>query len=281
MLSRLIGTVLAVCLLTTTAAYAASSASWTFASPPRGSHQRRLYHPLVRYLAQVTGHPIRFVGTRSWMVYSVDQAQGRYTFVFDGPTFTGWRDTHLYYRPLVRLSGPLAFDIVTINPKIQRLQQLDGRVVCAAALPNLATMVLMRHLSNINEPYLLRQHGIIGDYRGVITHACTATIVPALFMAGRATSRSVHVLYTSRPYRNLALSVSPQVPAGLRERIRAALLSAKGLQVLRHMYPRQPHMRFRPASVADYAPYAAALDHLPSFQYMIPQQVRSPQKGGT
>jgi len=275
MSSRLIGTALAACLFTTTAAYATSSTPWTFATPPRGSHQRQLYRPLVRYLAQVTGHPVRFVGTHSWMVYSVNQAQGRYTFVFDGPTFTAWRDEHLHYRPLVRLSGPMAFDIVTTNPKIQTLRQLDGRVVCANALPNLATMVLMRHVSNIDGPYLLPQHGIAGDYRGIMTHTCVATILPAAFMASVGSSRFAHTIYTSRPYRNLALSTSPRVPAGLRRRIRDALLGPRGLQILRQLYPRQPNVRFRYATVANYAPYAAALDHLAGFQDMIPKKDRS------
>ena len=263
--------------LVPTVSHAQSQAVWTFSTPPRGSHQRRLYRPLVRYLAQVTGHPIRFVGTHSWMVYSVNQARGRYTLIFDGPTFTGWRDQHLHYRPVARLGGYLTFDVVTTDPAIRRLHQLDGEPVCANALPNLATMVLMRRTSGVARPYLLPQNGIGGDYRGLLAGTCVATVLPAAFLAHHlAPARAkIHVLYQSRAYRNLALSVSPDVPATMRQRIRAALLSSQGQKVLRQIYPRQPHMQFRPASAVDYAVYGAALDHLTSYQSMIPRRDRS------
>ena len=260
-----------------TVCHAQSPAVWTFSTPPRGSHQRRLYSPLVRYLAQVTGHPIRFVGTDSWMVYSVNQARGRYTLIFDGPTFTGWRDQHLHYRPLVRLGGYLTFDVVTTDPAIRRLHQLDGEPVCANALPNLATMVLMHKMLGIARPYLVPQSGIGGDYRGLLAGTCVATVLPIAFLAHHpaAARTKIHVLYQSRAYRNLALSVSPAVPAAMRRRIRAALLSPQGLKVLRQVYPGQPHVRFRATSAADYIPYEGALDHLASYQYMIPAKYRS------
>ncbi len=257
------------------ASYARST--WTFLTPPRGPHQRQLYRPLVRYLAQVTGHPIRFVGAHSWMVYSVDQASGRYTMIFDGPTFTAWRDQHLHYRPVVRLGGYLTFDVVTTDPAIRRMRQLDGQPICANTLPNLATMVLMRQMSKVSRPYLIPQRGIVGDYHGLLAETCVATVLPTEFLAHRpAPARAkIRVLYQSHAYRNLALSVSPAVHATLRQRIRAALLSPQGLKILRQVYPGQPHARFRPTSAADYTMYESALDHLSSYQYMIPSKDRS------
>ena len=251
--------------------------TWTFSTPPRGPHQRQLYRPLVRYLTQVTGHPIRFVGTDSWMVYSVDQARGRYTIIFDGPTFTAWRDQHLHYHPVVRLKGSLAFGVVTTDPTIHTMRQLDGRPVCANALPNLATMVLMHHMLGVARPYLVPQNGIGGDYHGLLAGTCVATVLPIAFLAHHpaAARTKIHVLYQSRAYRNLALSVSPAVPAAMRRRIRVALLSPQGLKILRQVYPGQPHVRFRATSAADYIPYESALDHLASYQYMIPAKYRS------
>ena len=250
---------------------------WTFSTPPRGPHQRQLYRPLVRYLAKVTGHPIRFVGTDSWMVYSVNQARGRYTLIFDGPTFTGWRDQHLHYRPLVRLGGHLTFDVVTTDPTIHTMHQLDGRPVCANALPNLATMVLMRHMLGVARPYLVPRNGIGGDYRGLFGGTCVDTVLPAAFLTHHSAPAhaKIHVLYQSRAYRNLALSVSPAVSATMRHRIRAALLSPRGTKVLRQVYPGQSHVRFRATSAADYILYESALDHLASYQYMIPAKYRS------
>ena len=262
--------------LVPTVSHAQSQAVWTFSTPPRGLHQRRLYRPLVRYLAQVTGHPIRFVGAHSWMVYSVNQARARYTLIFDGPTFTAWRDQHLHYRPVARLGGSMMFDVVTADPTIKRLHQLEGRTICANALPNLATMVLLSQMSWTARPYLIPQYGIAGDYHGLLAGTCVATVLPAAFLAHRppAAQAKIHVLYQSRAYRNLALSVSPDVPATMRQRIRAALLSPQGLKVLRQVYPHS-QARFRPASAADYTVYEPALDHLASYQYMIPRKDRS------
>lgn len=273
--------VLAGLAIGTMPAYAASHAkpsTWTFSTPPRGLHQARLYRPLVDYLTKVTGHPIKFVGTHSWMVYSVDQSRGRYTIIFDGPTFIAWRDQHLHYHPVARLGGRLTFDVVTTDPDIRTMRQLDGQPVCANALPNLATMILMNKMPNVARPYLISQHGIAGDYHGLLMGTCVATILPAEFLAHHQPanpSTKIRVLYQSRPYRNLAVSVSPQVPTAIRRRIRAALLSPRGLRILRKIYPGDAHAAFRPASAANYVQYGPALDHLASYQYMIPAKYRS------
>lgn len=243
------------------------NAVWIFSAPPRGTvaQQRALYQPIVRYLAKVTGHPIRFKAPGNWLTYSQDMTEGKYDLVFDGPHFTSWRDRYLGDVPLVRLPEPFVFEVVVRkSEKLTRISQLAGRPVCANSPPNLGTLSLLSQFSYITrQPYLVVVHGWPASYKGLMAGRCQATVVPVgnLRILEKGT-HPVRVLYRSPVYPNQAISAGPRIPADIQVRIREALLSSSGRDItraLRHAYGAR---QFVAADRAEYAGLSHLLDNM-------------------
>lgn len=255
------------CLPTLAVARTPQARRWVFSAPPRGTAktQRALYTPFVQFLSGAIGRPLSYRSAHSWFVYGSLMARHQYAIVFDGPQFTAWRDVHTHYRPLVRLQRPFVFEIIARRgTHITTLRQLAGRPVCANSFPNLATIILDRHTSGVTPPYLIAQRGPEANIRQLLKGVCQATVVPQSLADG-VNASTIRVLYTSRPYPNQALSAGPQVPTVLRQRIRAALLSAPGEQLAARLF----HGTFVPAHRSEYAPYAGILNHSSLFHDLV------------
>lgn len=251
----------------------ARGSPWIFAAPPRGSvhQQRAFYQPLIHYLARVTGHRIHYWGARSWFVYGSMMAHSKYAIVFDGPQFTAWRDEHQHYRPLVRLHGSFRFQVITrASSSLVRLTQLAGEPVCANSPPNLAALILWRHMSAWDRPNFVTQHGVAADYQGLLSGACDATIVPTHFLTRMNPKyQGIRMLYTSHAYLNQAISVGPQVPRAMQTRLQAALLTPVGQRLAQRLF----HGRFVTTNRAAYSGYRAILDHSALFGDLVGKTV--------
>lgn len=258
-------------LLPLSRAYAApGSASWLFGVAPRQTGEGRSMAPLAQLIARAAGHAVTvWHPVRSWFVYANDAVEGRFALTLDGATFTGWRDRHRGYHPLVRLSGRMRFLVLTPrDSRLRAVRGVDGAVVCASPLPNMATMELLAHTSRFTPPYIAPMGGVKQDYQGLVSGKCQATIVPSSFFQripphARA---SLRVLYRTHSYPNLTLSAGPQVPASLRRRIRHALLSPQGEALAAHLFPGRHFVVPTPGA---YQPYAHDLSRMTFFQAMV------------
>ena len=247
------------------------AAPWVMAVAPRHASTRATVAPLAAFIAHIADHPVTvWRGGRSWFGYAANVAHGRFALTFDGAIFTAWRDQYRGYHPLVRLSGAMRFLAVTNadTGDIHVMRDLDGRPVCANPLPNMATMALLAKTSPIAAPYIEPMGGIARNYHGLISGDCQAAVLPATFYKHLASSAraKLRVLYRTRAYPNLALSVGPQVPHAVRIRIRRALLSPQGESLAARLFSGK---QFVAATPADYAPYAGDLQGMAFFQGML------------
>lgn len=268
-LSSLVALVPVLCA-SAQAAPSSTTAPWLFGIAPRQAQEAHTMAPLARLITQAAGHAIRvWHPSGSWFVYASDVANGRFALTWDGAIFTGWRDKYRGYHPIVRLSGRMRFLVVAPHDTtIHALRGLDGRVVCASPLPNMATMVLMGKTSQIMRPYIAPMGGVAQNYYGLVSGKCQAVILPSLFfdaLSPRARSR-LRIIYRTHGYPNLALSAGPQVPARSRRQIRHALLSVRGEALAARLFPGH---RFVAPTPGAYQPYAHDLSRMTFFHDMI------------
>ncbi len=249
----------------------AQAAPWVMGVAPRHVRAQTTMIPLAAFVARAAGHPVTvWRAGPSWFGYAAHVARGQFALALDGAIFTGWRDQYRGYHPLVRLSGRMRFLVVTNTDAddIHAMHDLDGRPVCTAPLPNMATMALLAHTSRVAVPYIEPMGGILRNYRGLVGGECQAAVLPASFYnrLPQASRAGLHVLYRTHAFPNLALSAGPQVPHAVRVRIRRALLSPQGEALAARIFPGR---RFVAAAPTDYAPYAGDLQRMAFFQGML------------
>lgn len=217
------------------------------------------YRLFAGFLAGAARNPVRYENAHSLFAYASLMGQRKFDIVFDGPQFTAWRDAREGYRPIVRLRPPLVFEILVgagaQDARIQVPRDLDGQTVCVPPFPNLATIVLDNHTSQVASPSIVVRPGPKQDLHAFLKGDCVATVVPKK-LAMKTSPGVARVLYTSQAYPNLTVSVSPKVSRAVRQRLRAALLSPRGEALAKRIFGQT----FVPAHRAEYTPYAGMLN---------------------
>ncbi len=246
--------------------------AWVLSAPPRGSKQAQtaVFAPIARFLASVSGHPVRYQYPGSWLNYSREMTLGKYDLVFDGPHFTGWRDHHLGYIPLVRFPAPLIFALVErAGEHFERIHQLIGRPVCANSPPYLGTLILLHKFPNpVEQPALVIIHGWLVAYRDLMAHQCAAAVLPVPNLRKLEHGvHTAHIMYRFRPYPNQAISASPHIPQAVQARMRQALLSPAGRAVTRTLRAIFVSKPFVAANRADYKGLSDLLNNTLYFGY--------------
>lgn len=135
-----------------------------FATAPThsASDTKKIYTPIVEYLAKKTGKKIKLSIPKSFTQYSIQMQRGDYDIIFDGPHLSDWRINHQQHRPIVRLPGRIQVVLaVKNNSKLTKLSDLQyGIKACAFFPPNLLTMTFLSHYSNpARQPAIIRVQG--------------------------------------------------------------------------------------------------------------------------
>jgi len=135
-----------------------------FATAPTHSadETKKIYTPIVNYLAKKTGKKIKLSIPKSFTQYSIQMQRGDYDIIFDGPHLVDWRIQRKQHRPLVRLPGRIQVVVAVKNDsKLTKLSDLQyGIKACAFFPPNLLTMAFLSHYSNpARQPAIVRVRG--------------------------------------------------------------------------------------------------------------------------
>jgi len=234
-------------------------------APPRESDERahEIYDPIAKFISHTIGRPVVFQPAGTWGVYQSYMQKDKFDFVLDGPHFVAWRVQHLRHQVLVKIASGFQFIvIVSKDSRAKSLKDLQGRVFCASAPPNLGTLVLLSQFNPSRIPALRTTNGWQNIYKGLVAKKCEGAVLPRNnWLSFDPDGRDTRVVYEHQSYPNNALSASTRVTADEKRKIADALLSPaaeKALSAYRAKYMIKSH--FERANDAEYLPLAKLLE---------------------
>ena len=219
---------------------------------------KAIYDPVAEYLTKVLGRKVVYKYAGNWGVYQGQMQKGAYDLAFDGAHFNGWRLEKLKHNVLLKIPNQLSFVVITkkTETKINTVDQLSGRTVCAHAPPNLATLSLLKEFTNPSrQPVLMNTEGWNNIYRGVVEGRCIAGALPLKFVqTNDPEGAHARVIFKAATLPDNALSAGPRISPQEQTKIVQALLAPDGVaatQKMRDAYARGRN--FAPGDNAEYA----------------------------
>ena len=227
------------------------SADYLFTAPPRESVEKgtEIYKPIADFLTDATGERFVYRHPGSWAEYSRGMQEGEYDLAFDGPHFVSWRIKHIDHDVVVKLPQLHIWRVIarTDNVRINNMDDLIGKKVCAPKSPNFGMLTMMSHFSNPDkQPVHVITKGWKDGFNGVVQGKCEATVLPKTnhkkFDPTLSKTKAVH---THLPYPNQAFTAGPKLDTTMKIKIRRAMLSDEGqmaLSRLRDRFTRGAHL---------------------------------------
>lgn len=230
---------------------------YVFGAPPAGTYNQRaaIYRPIADFLTRVTGKHFVYRPSDNWLSYSRDMTRGDYDLVFDSAALNSWRIERIEHTPILRLAGDTSYVVVTRadQSKIEKLEQLAGRRVCAPQPPAVATLTLLSQFDNpARQPVIAETNGWSETYRKLAQGKCAGGIMPRKYL-NKIDHSELKVLYRHGPLPNPALSAGPRVSPQLRNLIRQALLTPQGKLATAKLRAAHDGADLIPARGQDYA----------------------------
>ena len=246
-------------------------ADLVFTAPPRESLAKaeEIYGPVISFLATVTGQKVVFRNTDNWLSYQDEMRKDKYDIVFDGPAFMGWRIVKLHHTAILKVPGNLVF-AVAVNKhqdKIRDIKGLTGRTLCGFPPPNLATLAVMHEFDNPSrQPVVLETQSFKATYQDTVKGRCVGGILqPKLLEAMDSEAKALRVVYTSKPFPNQGMTVSPRVTPEIRNKIIQGMESPEGRVATQKLRDEFKGQDFVPAKDEEYVDHAKLLKDIWGF----------------
>ncbi len=236
-LLRMISLLVVVGVAWNSPVYAADDDVITFTTAPTQSlaQTKKIYGPLVDYLAKATGKNIKLVAARNFLEYTSKMRKGEYDIIFDGPHFVSWRMEHTNHQPIARLPGKLVFGVIVKDGGvINNVKQLIGKKVCAVNSPNLATLMILDSFPNpVRQPVIISARSFKDAFKCLKSGKGKAAFLPMGFwkkFKKKGKTDGLRVLYTTKknPLPTRTFSISKRLDVATRSAIQKALLNTEG-----------------------------------------------------
>jgi len=224
---------------------------------------QRAFAPLCQFIARVSTAPCEVHTSPNFLAYWDTIRRGkRVDFVLDAAHFTGYRAAKLGYKVLAKVPDTVSYSLVVPEDRIVfDPVELIGKPVASLGIPSIGAARLNALFPNpMRRPVIVEvsnaEEGLALVRKGKVDGAILPTPVVSQEMAraGR-----IVVVMTTEPLPHIALSASPRVDAGLRERLRDALLKASGTPAGQQMLKSIGFPRFEPATEEMYLSHGRVL----------------------
>lgn len=243
-----------------------------FTTPPRESEEkaRQIFQPIADYLARTLGRPVVFKYSDNWLTYQSEMQKDLYDIVFDGPHFNSYRMTRHQHTPVVKLPGKFIFVVIARkdDEQINKLEDINGRRLCAPAPPNLGALTALAQYTNPSrQPILVDTKGFPQAYEALMSGKCTAAAMQTkVFEKLDKEKKAAKILFESKGLPNQAFSASPRLDAAQRARLTEALLSDAGKQATATLREEYNGQDFVPATAQEYEGHYLLLKDVWGFQ---------------
>ena len=133
------------------------------------------------------------------------------------------------------------------NVKINSIDDLVGRKVCAPKSPNFGMLTMMSHFSNPDkQPVHIITKGWKDGFDSVVQGKCEAAVLPKTnhrkFDQNLSKTKAIH---THLPYPNQGFTAGPRMSSALKSKVKNVLLSTEGqiaLSKLRDRFTQGAHL---------------------------------------
>jgi len=241
-------------------------------APPRESEQKALeiFQPIADYLTRTLGRPVVYKFSDNWLTYQSEMQKDLYDIVFDGPHFVSYRAARHQHTPLVKLPGKFIFVIIAKkdNDRINKVEDVNGRRMCAPAPPNLAALTALAQYTNPSrQPIVVDTKGFPQTYEGLLSGKCVAAAMQIkVFEKLDKEKKAAKILFESKGLPNQAFSASPRLDAAQRAKLAEALLSPAGKLATAKLREEYNGQDFVPATAQEYEGVHVLLKDVWGFQ---------------
>lgn len=200
-------------------------------APPRGKieSENKVYQPVADYLSKATGRKVVYKHIDNWLSYQSEMQKGKIDIVFDGPHFVSWRMAALRHEPVAKLPGKLAFVAIvkTGDQDITDTRDLAGRMVCAFAPPNLATLTFLAKFDNpARQPRIVNVESFPQAYKMMLAGKCRAAVLrDAAHKKLDSEAKKTRVVFQSGGIANQAFSAGPRLNETEKTKMAQALVA--------------------------------------------------------
>lgn len=241
-------------------------------APPRESEKKaqEIFQPIAEYLTRTLGKPVVYKFSDNWLSYQSDMQKDLYDIVFDGPHFVSYRAARHQHAPLVKLPGKFIFAVIAKkeNDRIKKIEDINGRSLCAPAPPNLGALTALAQFTNpARQPILIDTKGFPQTYEGLLAGKCMAAAMQIKVLEKLdKEKKATKILYQSKGLPNQAISASTRLDAAQRAKLTDALLSPAGKQATAKLREEYAGQDFIPAAAQEYEGHHILLKDTWGFQ---------------
>lgn len=237
---------------------------YTLAIQPIMSPQsiERVYKPLADYLSAQTGDTIEISSFRNFKAYwsSMKRSKG-FDIVLDAAHITDYRIKNMGYRVLAKLPDTVSQTIVTGESLfLIDEEELIPYKIATMASPGIGGLRLREMFPDpANRPTMISASDSEDAISKIRSGKVEAAIVPTLLLRNHS---DLNVVVTTESMPHMGLSVSPNVPAQLSQKIKLALINADKTIEGQEMLAAMKLESFGPTTEAEYNGYSEILEYM-------------------
>jgi hypothetical protein len=240
---------------------AANAAEYKLAIQPvlPRAEMGELYKPLADYLSAETGDTITLQTFSSFKSYFANMKRKKgFDLVLDAAHFTNYRVEKMNYSVLVKLPDTVSFSLVT-GPDLMVFDadELVPYKIATMVSPAMGDLRLRELYPDVdNSPTIVRAKDSVDAIKQVLDGRADAAMVPTP-MVGQYDG--LNTVLTTDPLPHMALSISPDAPQTVADKIKKAMLSAANTEKGKEMLAVLKFQDFVASSNEDYAGFGNIL----------------------
>ncbi|WP_298135388.1 PhnD/SsuA/transferrin family substrate-binding protein [Acidiferrobacter sp.] len=248
------------------AAYAAPAPLVVIGAPNGSAPQMRArFAPLVRYLSQAMGRPVRFRTNNNLVTFGVEVQTHRAAIMFAAPHILSWAQKYYHYKPVLAGAGRLSFVVVARPNSHVTLKSLGYEMpVCGVPAPNLATTALLRFYpsQSLRQPHIVAVPSPAAAIAGVLHGRCRAAVVP---LHAAARQHLVRTVASVGVFPNQGFAISGALSPALQQRLAQALLGAARAGALKTIQQADGISGWKTPRPLEYAHYSSLVSGMLGF----------------
>lgn len=240
---------------------AANAAEYSLAIQPilpRAEIQQQ-YKALSDYLSAETGDTITLSAFSSFKSYFANMKRKKgFDIVLDAAHFTNYRADNMGYSVLVKLPDTVSFSLVT-GPDLLVFDADDliPYKIATMVSPAIGGLRLRELYPDVdNSPTIVRALDSVDAVKQVMDGRADAAMIPTPLVGQH---NGLNTVLTTTPLPHMALSVSPDIPRAVAEKIKKAMLDATDTEKGKAMLSALNFSGFVDASNEDYAGFGNIL----------------------